>query len=164
MDVRETSVKAYEEIKHTLPETYRVICDVIARAYSEPTAREIDSNALAIFGRSIKSHKRMQELIRQDLVEECGERECNVSGRTAIIYRLTGRPRKIAKRAAPKKLLVGVMKTQIETLEGDIKQLRNALSYLCELMERPGRICCETDTIGARRVLKDTDRRIDVEE
>lgn len=58
------------------------------------TSLEIDQQA-SLGGKKIESHKRMAEMVRQDLVEECEERECKISGLKALTYRVTMRPRQI---------------------------------------------------------------------
>jgi len=58
------------------------------------TSLEIDREA-ECDGKKIESHKRMAEMVRQDLVEECEERICGVSGLKALTYRATMRPRQI---------------------------------------------------------------------
>jgi hypothetical protein len=94
--MRDTSFAAYESIKGSLPRMYREIWSILANCVPRlgaMTSLEIDREAERQ-DKKIEADKRMAEMVRQDLVEECDERACSVSGRKALTYKVTMRPRK----------------------------------------------------------------------
>lgn len=90
---RDTSREAYRKILDSLPRIYKTICNILWDSSEPLTSREIDK--IAERGPwPVESDKRMAEMIRQDLVQECPVRECRVSGFEVLTYTVTGRPRK----------------------------------------------------------------------
>lgn len=94
----DTSRMAYEKILASLPKIYRKICWILyfRSGGQAMTSLEIDEWCPQW---KLESDKRMAEMLRQDLVKECGVRKCNISGREAMTYTITGNPRKTDTRA-----------------------------------------------------------------
>jgi len=93
--IRDTSREAYRKILDSLPRTYKTICTILWDSSEPLTSREIDK----VSKRGpwpVESDKRMAEMVRQDLVQECPVRVCRVTGFEVLTYTITGRPRKKA--------------------------------------------------------------------
>ncbi len=108
----DTSRMAYEKILASLPRIYKKICEVLSSHRAGLTSLEIDRCT----GDTIESDKRMAEMLRQDLVMETGVRECSVSGREAMTYMATGRPRKMDNKKQATRPSKRMMETQLTLL------------------------------------------------
>lgn len=64
---------------------------VLGRAVSPRTANEIAAECVRQYGRLAESYrKRLHELVEDRQAIECGERKCEVTGKTATIYMVKG--------------------------------------------------------------------------
>lgn len=62
------------------------------RFLKEATANEVATDCVLQCGGITESYrKRAKDLIRDGLIEECGERACKVTGKTATTYKLKER-------------------------------------------------------------------------
>jgi len=63
------------------------------RFLKQATANEVAADAVLQCGGVPESYrKRARELVRAGRVVECGERKCEVTGKTATVYKLKERP------------------------------------------------------------------------
>lgn len=61
---------------------------VLGRAVSPRTANEIAAECVRIYGRLSESYrKRLHELVADRQAIECGERRCEVTGKSAMTFR-----------------------------------------------------------------------------
>ena len=63
------------------------------RFLKEATANEVATDCVLQCGGITESYrKRAKDLVRDGLIEECGERACEVTGKTATTYKLKAQP------------------------------------------------------------------------
>lgn len=61
---------------------------VLGRAVSPRTANEIAVECVRIYGRIAESYrKRLHELVADGLAVECGDRQCEVTGKSAMTFK-----------------------------------------------------------------------------
>ena len=61
---------------------------VLGRAVSARTANEIAVECVRIYGRIAESYrKRLHELVADGLAVECGDRQCEVTGKSAMTFK-----------------------------------------------------------------------------
>ena len=66
---------------------------VLGRAVSPRTANEIAAECVRQYGRLAESYrKRLHELVADRQAIECGERRCEVTGKSAMTFRVKERP------------------------------------------------------------------------
>ena len=66
---------------------------VLGRAVSPRTANEIAAECVRQYGRLAESYrKRLHELVADRQAIECGERKCEVTGKSAMTFRAKERP------------------------------------------------------------------------
>ena len=72
----------------------KAVCMFILNHYTFPlTAREIASRCVQVSGGFESSYRaRPSELVKDGLAEECGERKCEVTGKSAMTFRAKERP------------------------------------------------------------------------
>lgn len=86
---RLTSIEAYQEIKANglLSRRRFQVYETLHLAPLPLTAMETARRILGVLDHSISP--RFAELKQQGVIEECGERPCRITGRTAILWRTT---------------------------------------------------------------------------
>jgi hypothetical protein len=63
---------------------------VLGRALSPRTANEIATECVRQYGKMAESYrKRLHELVEIGKAEECGDRACEVTGKSAMTFRAT---------------------------------------------------------------------------
>ena len=66
---------------------------VLGRALSPRTANEIAAECVKQYGKMAESYrKRLHELVRDGFAIECGERSCEVTGKSATTFRVKELP------------------------------------------------------------------------
>ena len=91
MEIRKTSIEAYQKIRDSLSGKHQQIYDILYRSYTPLTAQEVNR---LVGGAWFRADKRMIEMVRLDLIEECEARKCSVMEMNALTYTITGRPKK----------------------------------------------------------------------
>jgi hypothetical protein len=65
---------------------------ILLRFLKEATANEVATDCVLQCGGIAESYrKRAKDLIRDGLIEECGDRRCEVTGKSATVYKLKER-------------------------------------------------------------------------
>lgn len=90
MAIRKTSIEAYQKIRDSLSGKHQQIYDILYRSYTPLTAQEVNR---LVGGAWFRADKRMIEMVRLDLIEECEARKCSVMEMNALTYTITGRPK-----------------------------------------------------------------------
>jgi hypothetical protein len=87
-----TSQKSAAETEKKLGTLHQSFLCSLAILRRNSTANEIAANCVGLDGGSHESYrKRAKELVRDGLIEECGERACEITGKTAMTYKLKDR-------------------------------------------------------------------------
>ena len=84
-----TSQQSAAETEKKLGRLFQEFLSVLRKMSVPATAREIDRECKRLFGGVPDSHrKRVARLRELKLIEDCGERQCAVSGANAMTFRV----------------------------------------------------------------------------
>lgn len=89
-----TSQKSAAETEKQLG-TLHARCMLMFKKYSDSpqTANEVGTLCSVAFGGMRESYrKRAHELLRMQLIEQAGERKCDITGKLATVYKLKEQP------------------------------------------------------------------------
>ena len=137
--MQQTSIKAFHEIKESGVLTdlrlkvFEIICE-----HGPMTANEMRHHADPTANSGVFA-SRFSELERMDLIEKCGKRKCGTTGKTAIVWQITGRdaqplPKQISKREKLK-VIQGKIAAFATGIPENLRQpLREIYSDLGELI------------------------------
>lgn len=88
-----TSQKSAAETEPKLGKLQQAMLLMFQASLWPATANEAAREAVVDFGGCAESYrKRVKELIERDLIEECGERRCEVTGKPCRTFKLKERP------------------------------------------------------------------------
>ena len=87
----QTSQQSAAETEKKLGSLQAVMLQMIAVSAWPATANEAANEAAVEFGGRAESYrKRIKELLTMNLIEECGERRCEITGKNCRTFRLKG--------------------------------------------------------------------------
>lgn len=88
-----TSQKAAAETEKKLGRLQEQMLGMIRASLWPPTANEAAQEAASEFSGRVESYrKRIKELIDRGLIEECGERRCEVTGKACRTFKEKAQP------------------------------------------------------------------------
>ena len=134
MSVTETSIIAYDEIKHKLSDARSAVYETLMRMHRNNhiwnttnsnwdegvTGRELNQHLI-----SHSAHKRLSELSDCGLVKQAGTRKCGVTKRKAVIWKA----QPASSYREPEKI-ERISKVELQALE--IKALKDKISILTQ--------------------------------